>query len=417
MGSAGASYNMSNDSMMSGTGNISAYDYMNQGCGLYDSKVDYKEVIGLFSQFFLLIALSHVLHLALKRVGQATPISQILAGVILGPSVLLHIKPVAQFLYSGNLNMDFLASAAGMGRQIFMFLIGLEIDIPYLVRSSRIASVVAVAGILVSAAVALFISPLIYKLLNIKHGLSTFALTLIAIFANTSSPTLVRMSAELKLNTSEVGRLAISSALINDMSGLLFVAACGTIFLSDNATAFQQTMRAIIATVLLVLSIYLSRPLVRWINRRNKHRRTITFFEFVSILLLVLLVSTLTEAVGYSAMMTCFLLGLFFPREGSSARTLINWLTYPIHNFLLPIYFGYAGFQADLSALRGSLFWAVLIMVFCSTASKLLGTLIAARHLKIRFYEGLVLGFLLNVKGHVSIILIGMAWGLNVMKP
>lgn len=323
---------------------------------------------------------------------------------------------MADLLFSGDKNRDFFSTAATMGRQIFMFLIGLEMDIPYLFRSSRNAAVLAYSGALVSAAVAGVFSPLIYWLLRIEKSFNIFVLTLMAIFANTASPILVRMTTELKLTTTEIGRLAISAALINDMSCLVLIAVVTTFAVTSIGFYQQKILRAACAAGMMAIAFVIIRPVVRWINKRNRLRRHIKFFEFISLIVFVMIVSSATEVIGYNSMMACFLMGLLFPREGSTARTLIDWLTYPVHNLILPIYFGFTGLQTDLTFVHGRSFLGVLIVVVVSTTGKVAGTLAAGRLLKIPFHESLVLGFLLNVKGHVDLIVISLAWKYNVKR-
>ncbi|CAA6669643.1 unnamed protein product [Spirodela intermedia] len=377
----------------------------NNRCGSADAEADYGGLLVLLLQTVIIITLSHILHMLLKRVGQPSPISQMLAGIIMGPTLLARLKPVEDLLFLGNKNRDYISSTATMGRQIFMFLIGLEMDIQYLFRSSRNAAVLAYGGALVSASVAAVFSPLIYWLLRIERNFSTFVLTLMAIFSNTASPILVRMTAELKLTTTEIGR-----------SCLVIIAVVTTVAVTDNGFYQQKVLRATGGAGLMAIAFLIIRPLVRWINRRNRLRRHIKFFEFISLLLFVMVISSATEVVGYNAMMACFLMGLLFPREGSTARTLIEWLTYPVHNFILPIYFGYTGMQTDLTIVHGWFLWGVVTVVVMSTIGKIAGTVAAARHLKIPFHEGLVLGFLLNVKGHVDLIVIALAMKHNLLS-
>lgn len=97
-------------------------------------------------------------------------------------------------------------------------------------------------------------------------------------------------------------------------------------------------------------------------------------------------------------------------REGSTSRTIINKLTYPVQNVLLPVYIGYAGVQTSFYVMNKTRFIiAAFAVVLLSTAAKVGGTVIATMYLGMPLQDGVLLGFLLNVKGHIDLIILGLA--------
>ncbi|XP_077246127.1 cation/H(+) antiporter 19-like [Tasmannia lanceolata] len=305
-----------------------------------------------------------------------------------------------------NNEFDGFAMAA---RMFFMFLVGLELDIPYLWRSRRSTVLVTLGGGLSCALLALISSNLIYSETNSPGSRSMFVIFLIMIYANTASPLLVHMAAEFKLATSGIGRLVISAALVNDMVCLLGVASMGRI-LKENRNWAVKILMDVSAIGLIVASGYMIRPVVRWMNRRYKDRKGLKHSEVLWLLTFVGFVAILTDMLGYSGMMTCFVMGVTFPREGRAARTLLQQLVYPVHHYILPVYFCFTGFHADLTTLnRASQSIPIINIVVLSTIGKVGGTLLVTRYLKMPVYEGLALGFMLNVKGHIDIIVISVA--------
>lgn len=118
-----------------------------------------------------------------------------------------------------------------------------------------------------------------------------------------------------------------------------------------------------------------------------------------------------------NSVISCFLIGVMFPKEGKTARTLVQKLTYSVHNFILPIYFGYLGFQFDAGSLKklNSLL-IVVILVVLSIGGKISGTLMACQYLRIPLNEGVFIGFCLNLKGHADILFIGQATNTLVVS-
>ena len=129
-----------------------------------------------------------------------------------------------------------------------------------------------------------------------------------------------------------------------------------------------------------------------------------------SLLYFLTSLSLFAEWIGYTVVTSCVLVGLMFPREGKTARTLLHKLTYAVNTFILPAYFGYTGFQFDLSTIFNKLTLALIVlMILVSAGTRIVGTLTACHYLKITWNESLILAFLLNLKGNYDLILINTA--------
>ncbi|KAI4325800.1 hypothetical protein MLD38_031166 [Melastoma candidum] len=239
--------------------------------------------------------------------------------------------------------------------------IGLETDISYAIRNLRTATTVAYGGILVCMV----------------------------------------LGAELKIATSEVGRLAVLSSLVNDMSCLLLY----TLVMAFNS--WKSFGRGILCLIVTVGLIFANKYLAFWFNRRNRDHKYLKNTEVFIILSIVIAGAMIIELMSFNSSINCFLLGVMFPREGKSARTLLFKLTYAINNFVLPIYFGYIGFQfnGDYFKSTENIITAV-ILTGLSVGGKLSGTLVACQYLKFPMNDAILIGFLLNLKGHVDLVML-----------
>ncbi|CAH9069400.1 unnamed protein product [Cuscuta europaea] len=362
----------------------------------------FNPVLTMGMQYSCILVISHFLQILLKPLGQAAPIVQILAGFLLGPSGLSHIPAVNSFFLQ-NFAADYYEFMAVLFRIIIMFLIGLEMDFPYFIRKLRIASIVACGSCLMCTFFAAAITSFVYQETS-SHGSGFMMGLLITILlASTASPVVVRLAVDLKFATSDIGRLAISSSLLNDAYGvvLLFVISKTRQHYSYTAWVFLGLLYLFVVGVVVVVNMYVA----NWMNRRNRNQKYLKNAELFGLLAILYIVAMSLELMGFSSLIFSFLIGSMFPRGGRAARTLLTKLTYPVHNFILPIYFGYFGFKANvafINSLRN--FCIVFFIMLLSFGGKIVGTLAACYHLKIPYYEGVLMAFLMNLKGHVDLL-------------
>ncbi|XP_065869386.1 cation/H(+) antiporter 1-like [Euphorbia lathyris] len=353
-----------------------------------------------FIQSCAMLLFSHIFHVVLKPLGQPGPIAQILAGFTLGPSILSRIKQVGDLFNQPDLN-DYILLVSFIFRIAIMFLIGLETDVPYMRRNLRRASIIAMGGVAAGVIFGAAITVFVMRMLTISDSQLTFANLIIIILTSSASPVVIRFVTELKFETAEIGRLAISTTLVNEMSCLIWY---------DIAMAFSSGKLfgdGILCLMFTGLVTGVNKFLALWYNRRRQNERYLRSTDVLIILSLVIWFSFLIEEFGYNSTVFCFIMGLMYPREGKTTRTLLNKLTYAANNFILPIHFGFIGFRLDvrhLYSLRNAI--VVMLVVLISIGAKIIGTLAACHYLKTPLNQGVILAFILNFKGHSELLLV-----------
>ncbi|GAB2282485.1 hypothetical protein Dimus_017028 [Dionaea muscipula] len=379
-------------------------------------------------QASLILSFSHLIQLAIKPIGQPAAIAQLFAGLLLGQSGLSQITSINSYFFQSS-SADYYEVMAFFGRISFVFLIGLELDVSFLKRQLHAAATLAYAGALVCLIFAGATSYPIYVYFAKAHhaagwtkkdqnhnDLEAFVLVFMISVANSASPLVVRMAAELNLGTSDFGRLAIGAALVNDVSCSVLGVIVSKALNPEGYSIWYWVLSLVITGVVSFLLRYLG----NWLNGWNRNCKYLKNAPLACVLLIVVLTAGVSEIMSESSLLTSFLLGLMFPKEGKTARTLSIKLSYALYTFLLPIYFGYTGFLANLSVLWSlQVGLGVLTVVFLSSAGKVLGTLAACHRLKIPMNKGIVLALLLNMKGHFDFMMLGkakvrMVNGLNV---
>uniref|UniRef100_A0ACD5U7H0 Uncharacterized protein n=1 Tax=Avena sativa TaxID=4498 RepID=A0ACD5U7H0_AVESA len=383
-------------------------------------------ILGLMAAF---LALSGLFHSVLRRMGQPSIISHILAGVVVGPTVLGRMVDLRQ------LGMKDAGRALGDAiyylRIVFIFFIGLEMDLRYLRRYLRASIVVASGGSALCLLLATASGPFFYGLLHpgqhAFHPDSLYASTALfmLVLTSTASPVLIRIVTELKLTSSETGQLAIGTAFANDIASLavISVMVVSPTSYDKDGKPIPPTNRLtalpvvkVIMFLWMALNVWVAVRIVVWmarlLNKSKQGQQYISKYELFAMLVLIVGISQHVQIFGYSASMTAFLIGLATPREGPTARTLVDRLAYPVRQLIMPLCFGTIGARLDFAKIDCFTPTQFLVVVtyttLLRTIGRVAGTVVAGRMIGIPARETLVLGFLLNVKGYADILAINL---------
>ncbi|KAJ4795776.1 Cation/H(+) antiporter [Rhynchospora pubera] len=327
-------------------------------------------------EIILILVVSNILHFFLQRLGQPSIISQILAGIMVGRTVLLNPKFSES---SGNI-VDYFSDVVLQARVVFMFNIGLEVDVVYLRQNISRACSIALASISACMALSLAASPLLYPLLS-RDGASRllFILTIGLFLSNSASPVLVCIATDLKLVSSKIGKLAISSAVVNDLTAVVaFFLYSLQLRRSYSAVLSNGIPGKMLDLLVWVILVSLAMLLMKWY---------ISNVEVGCVLIVMGGIIFFMEFVGYDNKTMSFLLGLAFPRKvGKAARKMIG---------------------------------IAFLVSFLSMAGKVIGTVAVTRFIfKTRLRESVVLGILLNAKGYMDIMFLSVGlryklWGFD----
>ncbi|CAK8575207.1 unnamed protein product [Lathyrus sativus] len=348
-------------------------------------------------QVSCILVVSHFFNVLLRSLGQPGPIAQILAGLILGP--MSHI-PYIQKTFFPPSSINYYEVVGFFCRIHFMFLFGLETNHQYTLRNLRLVTLIACGGALVGAAFGLSVSFYLYQNLHLSLNFTYFCLVIMLMVSYTSSPMVIRLSAELRFAASNIGRIAVSSALITEMGCLLFF---------DIVVCWKRQnhiSNGFLCTITTSFVILINKYLAEWLNTRNRNQKYLKAPEVLLIHFILLTSSMVIEILGYNSIISCFIIGSLFPKEGKTARTLIYKLGYSIYNFVLPVYFGYMGLQCDLIQVFRSLSKTTdtAILILLCIGSKLGGTLLVCRFLNIPTNEGIFIGFIMNTRGYADLL-------------
>jgi Kef-type K+ transport system membrane component KefB len=352
-----------------------------------------------------------------RFLGQPPVIGEIVAGLLLGPSVLGALAPelLDALLPAGSASHLGLVSKVGV--VLFMFLVGLDLD-PKLLRGSTHATVAVshasiLAPFLLGAALAVWLYP--------RYSTSDVSFTVFSLFLGvsmsvTAFPVLARILTDRGVQRTRLGVTALTCAAVDDVSAWTLLAIVAGIASSsvEGAAWTVPLVLAYLAAMLLVVRP-LSRPFVR---REQEASGPLSHGAFAAVLIALLLSAVATEAIGIHALFGAFLLGAMLPHEGRLPEQIRIRLEDVVVVLFLPSFFAFTGMRTEIGLLGSAGDWlACALVVLVATAGKFGGTLVAGRLVGLGWRHASALGVLMNTRGLMELIVLDLGLDLGVITP
>jgi Kef-type K+ transport system membrane component KefB len=364
----------------------------------------------------VVVACARGLGLVASRLGQAPVIGEMIAGIVLGPSLLGRLWPAG----SANLFTPHVTDLLGIGAQasvvLFMFLVGLELDPARLKGHSHVTIVTSHAGIVAPFVLGTFLALYLYPRYSTRDvPFLAFALFSGVSLSVTAFPVLVRILGDLRIQHTRLGALALACAAVDDATAWLLLAALTSVTRAD-ATSALWTLGLTIAYVALML--WFVRPRVgRWV--RAKGRPGGTTPGIISVAFLAILTSALiTEWIGIHALFGAFLLGVVTPHDSALAQDLRAKLEDFVVVIALPVFFAYSGLRTRIGLHDDPAQWLdLLIIVGVASVGKIGGCFLASWWLGVPRREAWGLGILMNTRGLMELIVLNVGLDLKVLSP
>jgi Kef-type K+ transport system membrane component KefB len=361
------------------------------------------------------VALGRALGWLFGHLGQPPVIGEVLAGILLGPSLLGRVWPAAADALLPADVAPYLGVVAQLGIVLYMFLVGLELDLRLLREKAHTAVAVSHASIVVpfvlGAGLALFLYP---RLSSRDVPFTSFALFLGVAMAITAFPVLARILTDRGLSRTQLGVMALLCAAVADAT-----AWCLLAFVVGVAQAKVGGAVAVAALTLgyLAFMLVVVRPLAARLARRCEGRRLPR--EVAALVFLALLLSALaTEWIGVHAIFGAFVLGAVFPHDSGLARSFVRRLEEPVTILFLPAFFALTGMRTEIGLLAGPWQWLVCgLIVLVATAGKFGGTLAAGRLTGLDWRMAGALGVLMNTRGLMELVVLNIGLDLGVISP
>ncbi|MCC3513503.1 MAG: cation:proton antiporter [Microcoleus sp. PH2017_17_BER_D_A] len=365
----------------------------------------------------LVIALSRLVGLAFRAIKQPQVIGEIVAGIMLGPSLLGLIAPdLGAALFPAEA-VPFLNVLSEVGLIFFMFLIGLELNPKYLKNNLDVAILTSHVSILVPFSLGSFLALLLYPIVsNNSVSFTAFAMFLGAAMSITAFPVLARIITEHNLQNTKLGTLALTCAAVDDVTAWCLLAVAIAVTRTNSMVGALPTIFESIVYIGFMLTV------VRWfLQRLSKHyNRTGKLSQLVlsGIYMGVVASALITEWIGIHLIFGAFLLGAAMPKNAGLTRELAEKTEDFVLIFLLPIFFAYSGLRTQIGLLNSPELWLLCAAVLgVAIIGKYFGTYVAARVCGISNREASALGWMMNTRGLTELIVLNIGLSLGVVSP
>jgi Kef-type K+ transport system membrane component KefB len=371
----------------------------------------------LILQILSIILVARLFGWMMTKIGQPTVIGEIIAGIVLGPSLLgLFFPQFSSFLFPPEslVNLQFLSH---IGLILFMFIIGMELDIGILKKSAHDAIVVSHASIIFPYFLGVVLAYFLYE----NYAPDNISFTAFALFIGiamsiTAFPVLARIVQERNLTKDHLGTLAITCAAVDDVTAWSLLAVVIAIVKAGNITGALFTIFFSVLYVLFMLLVV--KRLLNRIAQTYFTRETVNK-PVLSILFGILLMSSyMTEVIGIHALFGAFMAGVIIPANQEFRRVLAEKIEDFSLVFLLPLFFVYTGLRTQIGLLNDPSLWIVcLIIIAVAVTGKFFGSAIAAKFVGQSWRDSLVLGALMNTRGLMELVVLNIGYDLGVLTP
>jgi Kef-type K+ transport system membrane component KefB len=362
--------------------------------------------------------LARVMGRGVERYLKQPPVmGEILAGIMLGPSVLGAISSDAYAFLMPQEAAPYLGIVAKIGVVLFMFLVGLQLDASPLRRHSHSTLAISHASILapftLGAALALIIYP-IYA--TGSTSFTVFSLFLGVSMSVTAFPVLARILKDRRIQNTPLGVTAIACAAVDDATAwclLAFVSGVATAQLGSAVTTFG------LAALYVVVMYVAVRPLARWLAAREERTAGPVSSTVLAIVVgLMLLSAVATESIGIHALFGAFLFGALIPHDGRLAEQLRARMEDIVVVLLLPIFFAFTGMRTQIGLLATPMDWLFCgVIIVVATAGKFGGSFVAARLSGLGWRESSAIGVLMNTRGLMELIVLNVGLDMGILSP
>ncbi len=389
-------------------------------------------LLRLFLQLVVILAACRIIGALGRRLGQTQAVGEMVAGIVLGPSVLGALAPAFQtWLFPQVLRVDagtfavsvphpsmaILLALSQLGLVLYMFLVGLDLPLDRLAGRMRSVSMVSVAGIAVPFALGagvalLFIDEPLFFPVGIRplHA----ALFTGAAMSITAFPMLARIIQEQGMAGTRVGTLALAAGSVNDIVAWCLLAV---LLASLNARPAIALLAMGGGVLFAVFMFVVARPALRVLSRWTERDHDVSATTLLSVLLVVVVSAAVTDGLGLHPVGGAFIAGLVMPR-GRFAGEVRRQMEHLTTTLLLPLFFVYSGLNTSILLVNTPWLWMVTaLIVSCAVAGKAGACSLAARAAGEAWPDALAIGSLMNARGLMELIILNIGLQAGVIKP
>ena len=371
----------------------------------------------LLLQVIVIVVAARSLGSLFRKIGQPPVIGEMVAGILLGPSLLGWIVPEVQSFVFPTDSLDPLKLLSQIGVILFMFVVGIELNLDHLRDKADAAVMVSHASIVVPFFLGTGLALFLYgPLAPAGTPFSAFALFIGVSMSITAFPVLARILAERGISRTHLGTTAIACAAVDDVTAWCLLAVVVALVKAGGLGGAVWTIG--MSLLFIAFMFFFVRPRLAWIARRRSTPWTGNSGLLAAVFALIFAAALATEVIGIHALFGAFLVGVCMPPDHELRQFLRERLETFSSAFLLPLFFAFTGLRTQIGLLNDWQGWLMCLGVIAvAILGKLGGSMAAARWTGMSWADSFSLGALMNTRGLVELIVLNIGYDLGILSP
>lgn len=370
----------------------------------------------LLVQIITIIFVARLFGWICKKIGQPSVIGEMIAGIVLGPSLVGTLFPEYSALLFPAASLGNLQFLSQIGLILFMYVVGMELDLGVLKNKAKDAVIISHASIIIPFTLGLVLAYFIYE--NFAPAgveFASFGLFLGIAMSITAFPVLARIVQERGLHRTRIGALVITCAAADDITAWCILAAVIAIVKAGSFVSSLYIIGLAIGYVFLML--WVVKPFLKRIGDLYSHKESITK-PVIAIFFLTLLISSYTtEVIGIHALFGAFMAGAIMPENMRFRSIFIEKVEDVSQVMLLPLFFVFTGLRTQIGLLDDPYLWKVCgLIIAVAVVGKFVGSALTARFVGQNWRDSLTIGALMNTRGLMELIVLNIGYDLGVLS-
>ena len=369
----------------------------------------------LLLQIVVIIFIVRLFGWICKKIGQPAVIGEIAAGIVLGPSLLgMYFPEFSTILFPEHSlgNLQFLSQ---IGLILFMFVVGMELDLKVLKHQAHEAIVVSHASIIIPFALGMGLAYFIYTSFA-PQGVpfSSFGLFLGISMSITAFPVLARIIQERGIHKTRLGTVVITCAAADDITAWSLLAVVIALVKAGSFVSALPTIFMAVGYVFVMMKIV--RPFLKRVGDLHSSRENLDK-PVVAIFFIVLLLSSyVTEVIGIHALFGAFVAGVIMPDNQKFKQIFIEKVEDVALVLLLPLFFVFTGLRTQIGLLNDPYLWMICgLVILVAVTGKFVGSALAAKFTGQNWRDSLIIGALMNTRGLVELVVLNIGYDLGIL--
>lgn len=371
----------------------------------------------LILQIIIIIIVSRILGMLFGKIGQPTVIGEIIAGILLGPSLLgLFFPETFNFIFP-DFSMKNLEILSQVGLVLFMFIIGMELDVKILKIRVKSALIISHTSILFAFFLGVCLAYILYeKYSPANTSFTSFALFIGIAMSIAAFPVLARIMQERGMTKTHFGKMMITIAAIDDLTAWCILAVIIAVI---QAGSIINALFTIIMVILYIgVMLFAIQPLLQrigsiYITKEMLSKRVVAIVFF-----LLFLSAYFTEIIGIKALFGGFIAGVIMPSNAQFKKVMAEKIEDISLVVLLPLFFVFTGLRTHIGLLSETDSWITCgLIILLAVGGKFGGSFFAAKFNKLSWKDSFIIGTLMNTRGLMELIVLNIGYDLNILSP